>query len=110
MKRNSVPTIILLIVSYLAFGILVGIVAGWFLHMPAYNVITIILPIFIFMGFPNFTNLVLFPVAKKTMKKGTQANNFGRTTTFISKGGYRIKLQMFLPVASASCTSSLPTA
>lgn len=91
MKRNSVPTIILLIVSYLAFGILVGIVAGWFLHMPAYNVFTIILPIFIFMGFPNFTNLVLFPVAKKTMKKGTQANNFGRTTTFISKGGYRIK-------------------
>lgn len=91
MKRNSVPTIILLIVSYLAFGILVGIVAGWFLHMPAYNVITIILLIFIFMGFPNFTNLVLFPVAKKTMKKGTQANNFGRTTTFISKGGYRIK-------------------
>ena len=93
MKRNSVPTIILLIVSYIAVSVLLSFVCCMLTHMPfgTNNIFFLIFLMFFFMGFPNFTNLFLFPVAKRTMNKGTQANNFGKTTTYITKGGYRIK-------------------
>ena len=91
MKRNSVPTIILLIASYLTVGVLLGSVIDVLLNLPRFSVFTIFMAEIVLLFFPNISNLIMFPVAKKTMKKGTQANNFGRTTTFISKGGYRIK-------------------
>ena len=91
MKRNSVPTIILLIVSYLTVGVLLGSVIDVLLNLPRFSVFTIFMVGIVLLFFPNISNLIMFPVAKKTMKKGTQANNFGRTTTFITKGGYRIK-------------------
>lgn len=91
MKRNSVPTIILLIVSYLAAGILLGTVAGWLLLRDLYVLITILLLEIIFIGFAPLTNLIMFPVAKRTMEKGIKANNFGKTTTLFSSGTHRIK-------------------
>ena len=91
MKRNSVPTIILLIVSYLAAGILLGAVCGWFLHQEFINVITLLLLSILFIGFTDVTNLIMFPIAKRTMEKGLRANNFGKTTTLFSNGTHRIK-------------------
>lgn len=91
MKRNSVPTIIFLIASYLAVGIMLGAVCGWFLHQEFINVFTLILLSFMFIGFTGVTNLIMFPIAKKTMEKGIKANNFGKTTTLFSRGTHRIK-------------------
>ena len=91
MKRNSVPTILLLIASYLAVGILLGAVCGWFLHQEFINVITLILLSAIFIGFTDVTNLIMFPIAKRTMEKGIKANGFGKTTTLFSRGTHRIK-------------------
>ncbi len=89
MKRNSVPTIILLTAIYLAAGILLGNLAGWLLNLK--GVITIFLLEIIFIGFAPLTNLFMFPVAKRTMEKGVKANNFGKTTTLFSDGTHRIK-------------------
>lgn len=89
MKRNSVPTIILLTAIYLAAGILLGNLAGWLLNLK--GVITILLLEVIFIGFAHLTNLFMFPVAKRTMEKGVKANNFGKTTTLFSNGTHRIK-------------------
>lgn len=89
MKRNSVPTIILLTAIYLAAGILLGNLAGWLLNLK--GVITILLLEIIFIGFAHLTNLFMFPVAKRTMEKGVKANNFGKTTTLFSDGTHRIK-------------------
>jgi len=89
MKRNSVPTIILLTAIYLAAGILLGNLAGWLLNLK--GVITILLLEVIFIGFAPLTNLFMFPVAKRTMEKGVKANNFGKTTTLFSNGTHRIK-------------------
>ena len=96
MKRNSVPTIILMIASYIAASVLLSIVGCILTHMPigADNIFLPLLLMVFFMGFPNITNLILFPVAKRTMMKGIEANNFGKTTTFISKGAYRIKTML----------------
>ena len=89
MKRNSVPTIILLTAIYLAAGILLGNLAGWLLNLK--GVITILLLEVIFIGFAHLTNLFMFPIAKRTMEKGVKANNFGKTTTLFSDGTHRIK-------------------
>ncbi len=89
MKRNSVPTIILLTAIYLAAGILLGNLAGWLLNLK--GVITIFLLEIIFIGFAPLTNLFMFPVAKRTMEKGVKANTFGKTTTLFSDGTHRIK-------------------
>ena len=89
MKRNSVPTIILLTAIYLAAGILLGNLAGWLLNLK--GVITILLLEVIFIGFAHLTNLFMFPIAKRTMEKGVKANNFGKTTTLYSNGTHRIK-------------------
>ncbi|MCR4703106.1 MAG: hypothetical protein K5665_05510 [Saccharofermentans sp.] len=89
MKRNSVPTIILLTAIYLAAGILLGNLAGWLLNLK--GVITIFLLEIIFIGFAHLTNLFMFPIAKRTMEKGVKANNFGKTTTLFSDGTHRIK-------------------
>ena len=94
MKRNSVPTIILLTVSYLTVAVLLSVVGGNLLHMKGDNFLTPILVISVMLFFPNITNLLMFPVAKRTMMKGIEANNFGKTTTFVSKGGYRIKTML----------------
>ena len=111
MKRNSVPTIILLIVSYIAVSVLLSFVCCMLTHMSfgANNIFLPVLLMVFFMGFPNITNLILFPVAKRTMKKGIGANNFGKTTTFISKGGYRIKTMLCIDeeTGRVAYTSSL---
>ena len=91
MKRNSVPTIIFLIASYLAVGILTGTVGGWLLNRDLNIVITLILLSVIFIGFTDLTNLIMFPIAKRTMAKGIKANNFGMTTALFSRGTHRIK-------------------
>ena len=91
MKRNSVPTIIFLIASYLAVGILPGTVGGWLLNRDLNIVITLILLSAIFIGFTDLTNLIMFPIAKRTMAKGIKANNFGKTTALFSRGTHRIK-------------------
>ena len=91
MKRNSVPTIIFLIVSYLAVGILLGTLVEWLLFRKLFYIITLLLLEVIFIGFAHLTNLFMFPVAKRTMEKGIKANNFGKTTTLFSDGTHRIK-------------------
>lgn len=91
MKRNSVPTIILLIASYLTVGVVLGGVIDVLLNLPRFSVFTIFMAEIVLLFFPNISNLIMFPVAKKTMMKGIKEDNFGRTTTFITKGGYRIK-------------------
>ena len=74
-------------------GILLGTLLDILLQMPR-GLFAIILLALLFMGFPNFTNLIMFPVAKRTMMKGIEANNFGKTTTYISRGDYRIKTML----------------
>ena len=108
MKRNSVPTIFLLIASYTAVAFLLGIVIGKLLHMSG-DLFILLLLMAIFMGFPNITNLIMFPVAKRTMLKGIKENNFGRTTTYISRGDYRIKTMLCIDeeTGRVAYTSSL---
>ena len=84
MKKNSVPLIIALIAIYLSAGIFLGILAGRLLHFTQGNFFPIITVFILFLLFVDLTNLILFPIAKITMKKGIEANNFGKTTTFIN--------------------------
>ncbi|MDO4421893.1 MAG: hypothetical protein Q4C15_07625 [Eubacteriales bacterium] len=91
MKRNSVPTIILLIASYLTVGVVLGGVIDVLLNLPRFSVFTIFMAEIVLLFFPNISNLIMFPVAKKTMMKGIKENNFGKTTTYVGGGWHRIK-------------------
>ncbi|MBR3342256.1 MAG: DUF4190 domain-containing protein [Clostridiales bacterium] len=91
MKRNSVPVILILIAFYLAVGILLGIVAAKLLHVTGGNWCLPITVFIVFIFFFELTNLLMFPFARKTMNKGLEANNFGKTYTFINKGSWSIR-------------------
>jgi len=46
------------------------------------------------MCFIELTNLIMFPIAKRTMNKGLKANNFGRTFTYVNKRVRRIRVML----------------
>ena len=91
MKRNSAPTILLMIVICLVIAILLGTLAAWILHIEGDNWFLAITIPGVYLFFVNLTNLIMFPIAKSTMKKGTTSNNFGKTTTFINRYQLRIR-------------------
>ena len=84
----------MLIAVYLAAGVLLGILMGMLLHIKGGNwCFTITVPL-IFMCFIELTNLIMFPIAKRTMNKGLKANNFGRTFTYVNKRIRRIRVML----------------
>ena len=91
MKRNSVPTILLMVAICFAIAILLGTLAAWILRIEGDNWFLAITIPGVFIGFAHLSNLIMFPIAKKTMEKGIRANNFGKTTTLFSRGTHRIK-------------------
>ena len=96
MKRNSAPTILLMIAICLVTGFLLGNVGDWLVFRKFNNVITLLMLFAVFFCFAQLSNLIMFPIAKRTMKKGIKANNFGRTTTLFSNGTHRIKSMLYI--------------
>ena len=94
MKKTSPAVVVMLIAVYLAAGVLLGILMGMLLHIKGGNwCFTITVPL-IFMCFIELTNLIMFPIAKRTMNKGLKANNFGRTFTYVNKRVRRIRVML----------------
>ena len=94
MKKTSPAVVLMLIAVYLAAGVLLGILMGMLLHIKGGNwCFTITVPV-IFMCFIELTNLIMFPIAKRTMNKGLKANNFGRTFTYVNKRVRRIRVML----------------
>ena len=93
MKKNNVFGIIILIAMILALGYLLGSVLSWIIGLPvfSFNVIHFLIMYTFMLVFPRIVNLIVYPIAKSTMNKNLQKQNFRRITTFISRTRYSFK-------------------
>lgn len=91
MKKHNIAVILILIALNLAVGFLLGAVIGYFIGDPVLNWCHIIIIPFLLMGFPDLTNLIVFPFSKRTMAKNLEKENFGKTTTLVTHGVWVLK-------------------
>ncbi len=91
MRKNNAFGIIILIALSLASGYLLGTILGLIMGLKDFNwTLLFILP-FSAMFFVDFTNLIVYPIAKSTMNKNIKKQNFGKTTTFTPRANFTFK-------------------
>ena len=95
MKKYNALVFIIYFVCFIAAACLIGIVAGRLVGVTGINNVFLILSLgscWIF--FVDIANLILFPIAKHTMKKNMEEENFGRTAELVSDGIYSLKTML----------------
>ena len=91
MKKNNAFGIIILFAIISALGYLLGTVLGWIMGLTGFNWTLLITVPFSMMFFTEFANLIVYPIAKRTMNNNIKKLDFGKTTTFTSRAMFSFK-------------------